>query len=73
MSALKRLLGQNQDIHPGKTSTSSAAKAMKRAPETKDMQDSELFEAQQRLLDAGRIAIEPFGPPSKHAKRLIIP
>jgi hypothetical protein len=73
MSALRRLLGQNQDISPGKTSTSSAAKLMKQAPETKDMKPGELIDAQQRLLDSGTIAIEPYGPKSRGAKRLIIP
>ena len=73
MNALRRLLGQNQDISPGRTSTSSAAKAMARAPETKGMRESELFEAQQRLLDAHTIEIESYGPPSRGAKRIVIP
>ena len=73
LTALRRLLGQNQDISPGKTSTLSASKAMKGAAETKGMRDSELFEAQQRLLDSGQIKIEPYGPQSRGAKRLAIP
>jgi RecA-family ATPase len=73
MTALRRLLGQNQDISPGKTSTSSIAKATKGASERKGIRDDELFEAQQRLLDIGQIAIEPYGPASRGAKRLVIP
>ena len=46
---------------------------MKGAAETKGMRDSELFEAQQRLLDSGQIKIEPYGPQSRGAKRLAIP
>jgi RecA-family ATPase len=72
LAALRRLLAQNQDISPGKTSTSSAVKMMRGSTETKGIRDDELADAQQRLLDAGQIKIEPYGPPSKHAKRVVM-
>ena len=72
LAALRRLLGQNQDIAPGKTSTHSAAKAMKGSAETKGISAEELGQAQQRLLDANKIRIDPYGPKSKGAKRLAI-
>jgi RecA-family ATPase len=72
MAALRRLLAQNQDVSPGKTSTHSAAKMMKGSAETKGIRNEELSAAQQRLLDANSIIIEDYGPPSKSAKRLVI-
>jgi RecA-family ATPase len=72
MAALRRLLGQNQDIAPGKTSTNSAVKLMRGSTETKGIRNDELFDAQQRLLDANVIVIEAYGPPSRGQKRLVI-
>jgi RecA-family ATPase len=72
LNALRRLTGQNQDIAPGKTSTQSAAKMMQGCAETKDIRPKELVEAQQRLLDDGRIRIESYGPASRGAKRLAV-
>jgi RecA-family ATPase len=72
LAALRRLLAQNQDIAPGKTSTSSAVKMMRICAEAKGIGDDELAKSQQRLLDAGQIKIETYGPPSKHAKRLVV-
>ena len=72
MAALRRLLAQNQDISPAKTSTNSAPRAMRGSVETKGIRNDELFEAQQRLLDAKEIAIEPYGSPSRGLKRLAI-
>jgi hypothetical protein len=69
---LRRLLAQNQDISPGKTSTNSAAKTMRGSAETKGIRDDELFDAQQRSLDANDIVIENYGPPSRGQKRLVI-
>jgi RecA-family ATPase len=72
IAALRRLLAQKQDVSPAKTSTNSAPKQMRGSAETKGIRDSELFEAQQRLLDANVILIEEYGPPSKEKKRLTI-
>jgi RecA-family ATPase len=72
MAALRRLLGQNQDIAPGKTSTNSAVKLMRGSTETKGIRNDELFDAQQRLLDANVIVIGAYGPPSRGQKRLVI-
>jgi RecA-family ATPase len=72
LAALRRLLAQNQDIAPGKTSTNSAAKLMRGSTETKGIRNDELFDAQQRLLDANVIVIEAYGPPSRGQKRLVI-
>ena len=58
MAVLRRLLGQNQDIAPGKTSTNSAVKAMRGCAETTGIRDDELFDTQQRLLDANDIVIK---------------
>jgi hypothetical protein len=37
-----------------------------------DFSSKELAAAMQRLLDAGKLRIETFGPPSKHRKRLVL-
>jgi len=72
LTALRRLSAQKQNVSPGKTSTSSAAKMMKGSVETKTISKDELVVAQQRLLDARKIKIEPYGPPSKDRTRLAI-
>jgi RecA-family ATPase len=72
LNALRRLIGQNQDVHPSKTSTYSAVKLMKGMPEIAGIKHDDLKAAQQRLLDNGKIRIEDYGPKSKARKRLTV-
>ena len=72
MDVLRRLIGQNQDVSPGKTSTYSAVKMMIDSPEMKEVRDSEIIDAQKRLLNDKKIRIENVGPKSKGTKRLVL-
>jgi RecA-family ATPase len=72
LAALRRLNGQNQNVAPGRTSPHSAPKMMANSAETKGIRDKDLLTSQQRLLDAGKVKIEEYGPKSKGKQRLVV-
>jgi DNA polymerase len=70
LALLGRFTAQGQDVCPiqGKT---YAPTLFARHPDAAGLKFDDLRDAMQRLLDAGRLKIEPFGPPSKPRKRLV--
>jgi RecA-family ATPase len=72
LKLLRRFNGQGQDVGamPG---PNFAPSVFAKHPDAAGFTSKKLREAMQRLLDNKTIKNEPFGPPSKNKKRLVIP
>jgi RecA-family ATPase len=70
LTLLHKLTSQNQDLSPSPSKT-YASSVFAKQPEAAGIESHEFALAQQRLLDAGKVRIETFGPPSKERKRLV--
>jgi DNA polymerase len=71
LELLRRYTAQNQKLSPHQSRT-GAASVFARDPEAAGLTYQDFQAAQQRLINAGRIAIETEGPPSKSRDRLVI-
>ncbi len=71
LQLLRRFNEQNQDVS-ATSGTNFAPAVFARHPDASGLQSKDFRQAMQRLLDAKKIRIEPFGPPSKNRKRLAL-
>jgi RecA-family ATPase len=71
LTLLRQLNEQGQDVSPT-SGTNFAPAVFARHSNAGGLQSKDFRAAMQRLLDAKKIRIETFGPPSKNKKRLIL-
>jgi hypothetical protein len=71
LKLLRRFTDQGQDVGTVSGTNYAPAKFAKH-PDAKGFTSKKLAESMQRLLDKGTIKNEPFGPPSKGRKHLVI-
>jgi hypothetical protein len=71
LKLLRRFNEQNQDVS-ATSGTNFAPSVFAKHADAAGIGSKHFRDAMQRLLDNRAIRIEPFGPPSKNKKRLVI-